>query len=109
MTSNRACLNGIAYKQLAIGDDGRLHSVYDGSEWILGQTRSERAMRNHNGGLYVYEDITQARHAPFPQSSILADADKVIAKMTVAGNYCRYGNKLAFSHATPINICEICH
>lgn len=101
---NRACPDGIAYKMLAVGDDGRLYSVYDGSPWVLGQGRHERAMRDHNGGLYVYEHISNAAGAPFPDNSRLAGAPKVVVKCRVAGNYCRYGSKLAFSHVTPINI-----
>jgi len=100
----RACPDGIAYKLLAVGNDGRLYSVYDGSPWLMSQERKDRAMRNHNGGLYVYEDAAHAASAPFPDDSVLADAQKVIVKCHVAGNYCRYGRKLAFSRVTPINI-----
>jgi len=101
---NRACPNGIAYKMLAIGDDGGLYSVYDGSPWAIGQERFERAMRDHNGGLYVYETAEQAKRAPFPDNSKLAESNRVIVKCKVAGNYCRYGNKLAFSRVTPESI-----
>jgi len=89
---------------LAVGDDGRLYSVYDGSPWLLGVERFDRAMRDHNGGLYVFEDIQNAKNAPFPEDSALRNADKVIVKCLVAGNYCRYGEKLAFSRVTPINV-----
>jgi len=101
---NRACPDGTAYKKLAVGDDGRLYSVYDGSPWLLGVERFDRAMRDHNGGLYVYEDIRDAQNAPFPGDSILLGSDTVIVKCRVGGNYCRYGDKLAFSRVTPINV-----
>jgi len=104
---NRACPDGIAFKKLAIGLDGRLYSIYDGSAWNMGTKRSDRAMKNHNGGLYVYETVEGAKGAPFPTDSELLGADTVVVKCRVAGNYCRYGNKLAFSHVTPINIEEI--
>lgn len=100
----RACPDGIAYKKLAIGDDGRLYSVYDGSPWIIGQERREKALKDHNGGLYVYESIEDAKHAPFPPESALKDSTKAIVKCRVGGNYCRYDKKLAFSRVTPVNI-----
>lgn len=100
---NRSCANGIAYKMLAIVNND-LKSIYDGSLWIIGSKRTERAMQNHNGGLYVYETANQALSAPFPSDSKLQNSEKVIVKCHVSGNYCRYGNKLAFSHVTPVNI-----
>lgn len=103
----RACPDGIAYKMLAIGDDGRLYSIYDGSPWVIGTERHDKAMRDHNGGLYVYEEKSKARYAAYPENSVMADAPKVIMKCRVRGNYCRYGSKLAFSHVTPLNVEEI--
>jgi len=99
-----ACPDGIAYKQLAIDDDGQLFSVYDGSPWEIGVERFDRAMRNHNGGLYVYETAEQAQQAPFPGDSELLNHQRVIVRCRVAGNYCRYGDKLAFSRVTPLEI-----
>ena len=103
---NRACANGIGFKILAVGNDGRLYSVYDGSPWLLGQKRVERALKDHNGGLYVYETPSDALRSigQFPTSSRLLDAPKVLVKCKVGGSYCRYGKKLAFSRVTPINI-----
>lgn len=106
-TQLRACSDGVAYKKLAVLPDGRLYSIYDGSEWVMGRERYDRAMQNHNGGLYVYEHAENAERAPFPDNSTYNDADHVIIKCRVAGNYCRYGNKLAFSRVTPINIEKI--
>lgn len=100
--------NGICYKQLAIDDRGRLASIYDASPWLLGISRHDPARRDHNGGLYVYETLHEARNAEFPDRSILGDADKVIVKCRCSGIYARYGNKLAFSSVTPLSVAEIC-
>lgn len=106
--NNRACPNGIAYKKVALDDRNRPVSVYDGSPWLLGIAREDKAKRDHNGGLYVYETLEDARTAPFPDSSVCADADKIIIKCRVEGTYCRYGNKLAYSRVTPLTVAEIC-
>jgi len=103
-TKTRACKYGYAYKKLAIGEDGRLYSVYDGSPWVLGVERKETPRKGHNGGLYVYEDILDARFAPFPADSKYLNAPKVLVKCKVGGRYCRYGKKLAFERVTPTNV-----
>lgn len=105
-TVTRACANGIAYKKLAI-QNGRLVSIFDGSSWRLGQERREAARQGHNGGLYVYQDRQDAHKAPFPDTSACIDLPQVIVKCRVAGSYCRYGKKLAFSRVTPLDIVDI--
>ncbi|MBW2598604.1 MAG: hypothetical protein JRC60_00530 [Deltaproteobacteria bacterium] len=102
LVTHHPCMDGVAYKQVAIFGDGRMASVYDDSDWVIGVERYDRAMRDHNGGLYVYPTPEQAKHAPFPDNSINADADKIILKCQVGGLYCRYGEKLAFSRCVPI-------
>jgi len=100
--------NGICYKKVAVDEHGRLVSVYDGSPWNLGQTRHDPARRDHNGGLYVYETLDQARNAPFPDESVFRDAAKDLVKCQVSGIYARYDKKLAFSTVTPLTVVEIC-
>ena len=100
----RACSNSIAYKKIAL-INGKPVSIYDGSSWESGVERSERALKNHNGGLYVYETKEEAERAVFPRDSIHTKKENhVIVKCEVRGNYCRYGRKLAFSHVEPIEI-----
>jgi hypothetical protein len=47
------------YKALALDEQGRYRSVWDGSEWPVGQPRIERAQREHAGGLYYYRNLDQ--------------------------------------------------
>jgi len=103
LKSLRPCQDGIAYKKVAVTPEG-LASVYDDSPWTIGVERFDKALRDHNGGLYVYPSAAQAEKAPFPDSSVNSDAEKVIVKCLVSGTYCRYGEKLAFSRATPVEI-----
>lgn len=104
----RACADNIAYKKMAVGDDGRLYSIFDASQWLLGVERKETPHQDHNGGFYVYKDIYDAIDAPFPDNSELGSGAKVVVKVKVGGRYCRYDNdKLAFERVTPINVEEI--
>ena len=107
LTAPRACPDGIAYKQVAILPNGRMASIYDGSDWLINQERRDKALKDHNGGLYVYDDPSKAAYAPFPDNSVHTDAQKIIIKCRVGGTYCRYGEKLAFSRCTPVNVEKI--
>lgn len=101
----RPQLPDFGYKMLSVGDDGRLYSVYDGSPYLMGQIRTEQAMREHNGGLYCYLSADEAKKAVFPNNSKLADAAKIIAKCKIGGNHVTYDNgKYAVSELTPINV-----
>ena len=101
--AKRACSDGIAYKKFAIGEDGRLCSIYDGSSWVLNKERKEVPMREHLGGFYVYEDMENAIDAPYPPDSIMGGEHypKVVVQCNVGGRYCRYGKKLAFERVVP--------
>jgi hypothetical protein len=103
--ATRKCSDGVAYKKVAIGNDGRLHSVFNGSPWLLGIERKETAKSGHQGGLYVYASETEALEAPFPDNSWGINYPKAVVKCLVKGSYRVYtGDKLAFSSVTPINI-----
>jgi len=98
---NRACPEGIAYKKVAVCQEtGELISIYDGSSWALGIERHDKAMQNHNGGLYVFELASEAERYTLEREG----HEHVIVKCLVSGNYCRYGRKLAFSNVTPVEI-----
>jgi len=99
----RACSNGFAYKAVAY-INGRCHSIFDGSEYIMGEERKEAARQQHSGGFYVYETIDAAKKAQVPSASINKDIERVIVKCEVGGSYCRYGNKLSFSRIKPVEI-----
>lgn len=99
----RACSDGFAYKAVAC-IDGKYYSIFDGSEYILGEERKEIARQEHSGGFYVYETIGQAKNAKVPSSAIYKNELRTIFKCEVGGNYCRYGDKLSFSKIKPIEI-----
>jgi hypothetical protein len=50
----------LGYKVLDI-TTGTPRSVYDGSEWPIGQTRVQRVRQGHNGGFYWYQTEDEAR------------------------------------------------
>jgi hypothetical protein len=98
----------IFYKKVAVCPafpDSIFASVYDGSPYRIGETRREKAMKNHNGGLYCYQTAEEAQEAPFPDSSVLIDAKKCILAVQIRGRKIRYENgKYAVSEMTPIEI-----
>jgi len=112
MAAPRACADGIAYKKVAVVDD-KYVSIYDSSPWKLGVERHDKALKDHNGGLYVYDTPAKAAMAVFPTDSDNPGAPKKVLKCRVSGKYVRYENdKLAFSHVCPveevdIEICDI--
>ena len=80
-------------------------SVYDGSPYIIGETRREKALKNHNGGLYCYKTEEEAHDAPFPDDSDLKNAQKCILAVQVRGKRIRYENgKYAVSEMTPMEV-----
>jgi len=80
-------------------------SVYDGSAYQIGKTRIDKAMKDHNGGLYCYKTAEEAKHAPFPSNSVLGNAEKRIISVQVRGKRIRYDNgKYAVSEMTPIAV-----
>lgn len=82
-----------------------LASVYDGSPYVIGATREDKAMKNHNGGLYCYKTAEEAKNAPFPDDSVLKSAKKCIISVQVRGKRIRYENgKYAVSEMTPMEV-----
>jgi len=104
----RACPDGKAYKQVAVADDGKFLSVYNGTtEYQIGQEIKQQVRQGHNGGFYVYETAEDAKNARFPSSSAALHMPRRLIVVTVAGNYCRYDNgKLAFGSITPTRIIQ---
>jgi hypothetical protein len=96
------------YKAVAVADDGRWLSIYDGeTEYRIGETLSQRPGQRHTGGYYVYASMRDAQDAAVPGNSILEDAQRVILRVRAEGSYCRYDNhKLSFSRVTPLEAIE---
>jgi hypothetical protein len=94
------------YKAVAITEDGRMVSIYDGkTEYRIGETVVQAARQDHNGGIYVYPSLERARRVSVPDSSAAKDLPRAILRVRAEGNYCKYDNgKIAFSRVTPLEI-----
>jgi len=79
----------IGYKAVAV-KDGRLYSIFDGSEYILGAVRKEKVRPDHGGGLYVYDSIEAAQEADVPWGSKMRFWPRVILKCLVFGESLAY-------------------
>jgi hypothetical protein len=92
------------YKAVAVVDDGRWLSIYDGeTEYRIGETLSQRPGQQHTGGYYVYASMRDAKDAAVPGNSVLGDSKRVVLRVRAEGSYCRYdNNKLSFSRVTPL-------
>lgn len=51
------------YKLLAIDEIGNPISAWDGSDWAIGVTRTEKATDDHTGGYYYYRDLERCLDA----------------------------------------------
>ena len=93
------------YKAVAVAEDGRWLSIYDGTtEYRIGKTLAQRTRQDHRGGYYAYATREEAKHAAVPRSSALFDAERVILRVRAEGSYCRYDRKLSFSRITPLEV-----
>lgn len=96
---------GDEYFKIVALDGDRLLSIYDGqTEYKLGATMRERARQEHQGGFYCYASRAQAECADLPDDSAAANLPRVLLRVRAAGPYCRYGDKLAFSQLTPLEV-----
>ena len=94
------------YKAVAVVD-GKCLSIFDGvTEYRLGETVVDAARQGHEGGIYCYDNLEDARSAAVPTASVLRNAPRAILRVRAEGRYCRYGNKLAFSRVTPLEVVE---
>jgi hypothetical protein len=73
----------VMYKKVAVVD-GRYVSIYDGvTEYVLGKTLTQRAVRDHRGGYYAHATVEGARATAFPPSSTLSPEDEMLAILRV--------------------------
>ena len=95
----------IAYKTVAITDEG-YRSIYDGkTTYALGEETRDVARSNHNGGIYVYPTVAAAAAVEVPHQSVLADAPRAILACSVSGRKICYDNgKMAYTSVTPIEL-----
>ena len=93
------------YKALALAEDGTLHSIYSGEEYVLGKTMRERAADNHGGGYYVYPTLEQALKCEVPSDSTLYYSRRVLVRCEVAGRSIEYGSgKIARTYLRPVEV-----
>lgn len=101
-------LSGTFYKAVALTDDGRMVSIFDGkTEYVIGQELRQAVRTNHEGGYYVYADVRTAKDADVPASSALRTAKRAIIRVEAKGQYTRYGDKIAFSRVTPVEVVAV--
>jgi len=82
-----------------VGD--RLISIHDGTtEYRIGEEMKQPARQDHGGGFYAYRSFDAARTFGVEN----AGKDAVVIRVSGAGNYCTYDNKIAFSRLTPVEI-----
>jgi len=97
----------IGYKFVTRNDAGELVSVWDGSSWALGVTRSQGATSDHSGGFYYYATQEEAARAA-NESSVFGDAREhhnlVLVEVSVTGREFRHGAKRCATHITPTKI-----
>lgn len=93
------------YKAVAIDQDGRYISVWDGSPWEIGVARIEVAHQDHIGGLYYYQDF-QAMLEAAKNNGIFGRSKNhhrlAVLEVEATGIHIRYGHKLAASKITPV-------
>jgi hypothetical protein len=94
------------YEAVALMDDGRMLSLYDGTtEYVLGKTVEDVARQNFGGGLYCYRSINEALDAKVRVSANVRTAKRVIICVRAEGAYCIYPDgKFAFSRLTPLDL-----
>lgn len=98
----------IGYKAVCKNAEGNLISVWDGSDWSIGKTRTEAATSNHSGGYYFFATLAQCV-AMAKDQAIFGEArehkDLVFIEVEVAGNIFQYDNgKLCASRMKPLRI-----
>ena len=97
----------VGYKAVALVD-GEMKSIYDGRTYSVGQTYTEQARRNHEGGYYWYPTAEQAIAAEVPMESVCRSAPRVIVQVEVKGTQCRYSKgKRASSTLTILGVVSV--
>lgn len=99
------------YKLVRRDEVGNLVSVWDGSPWTLGVKRTERALADHNGGLYYYRTAQEALTAAADNDifgTSRAHSDLVMVRVNAAGRRIQYSSgKIAATHLTPTEIVSV--
>lgn len=102
---NRLDLSTV-YKRVAVAEDGRYLSIFDGqTAYRLGEEIREAARQDHNGGIYCYPTAEAARAWEAPSTWPGAKLPHVVLRCSAGGSYCRYDNgKISVSRLTPLEV-----
>ncbi len=102
-------LAGTFYKAVALLDDGRMVSIFDGqTEYTIGQELRQAVRKGHGGGYYVYRTVAEAQSVAVPESSKFRTAKRAILKVQASGQYTTYdNNKIAFSRVMPVEVVAV--
>jgi hypothetical protein len=111
------------YKKVAV--EGREYfSIYDGeTKYAIGETLTQRALRNHGGGYYAHPTVEGARDALFPADRASGYGETAILKVRCEGSRLEYAcrcydcedrlydglapvheSKWAFTRITPLEV-----
>lgn len=86
------------YKMVERTDSGDLVSVWDGSPWPIGKTRTEAATEDHRGGFYYYSEIEEAIAAAGANDTF-GDARQhrrlVVVEVEASGRHFRHQGEVA--------------
>jgi hypothetical protein len=111
----------VGYKAVAIYK-GKLISIFDGSPWDLGVTRTEKVAWGHGGGFYTHKTPEDAWNADFPIGSKypLLYVPRAILRCLCEGEMLEYKDnwawylnckplpsKYAYEKVTPVKIVEL--
>lgn len=95
------------FKLVKRDESGELVSVWDGSSWALGVTRSQGATSNHTGGFYYYATAEDAI-VDAKSNTVFGEARShdglVLIMVSVTGREFRHGAKRCATHITPVRI-----
>ena len=101
--------DGHGFKQVGVHPEtGHLLSVYDcKTEYVLGRNMRRMVKPRHEGGLYVYRTLHEAREADVPIHYPSSGWERAIIICRIGGKMIAYaGGKLAVSSLTPVKVVE---
>lgn len=97
-----------AYKLVTIDRQGDFVSMWDGSVYRLGETRTELALPDHGGGYYVYQNLDRLVEAWRGGFLVSGQGDYFVIAMLeceCAGPILEYDNgKIAVTHCRPTRL-----
>eukprot|EP00919_Chromeraceae_sp_WS-2016_P013980 GHVR01032956.1.p1 GENE.GHVR01032956.1~~GHVR01032956.1.p1 ORF type:complete len:121 (-),score=17.50 GHVR01032956.1:42-404(-) len=105
------------FYKMVVHNNGRFFSIFDGREYKLGEpvsvtpkecthmkNNNEVDMEGHRGGFYVYCTPEKALAAELPRRSRLLRSNRVVLEVLTDGQFCIYGDKIAFERIVPLNV-----